>query len=78
LILKNEINSLREKYKDFSPQFQVFTYDIKNIFYVAEYVEYFEYFPINIKNPKNIFRNIKNFLNFLFIVKKSDLVVFGG
>ena len=78
LILKNEINSLREKYKDFSPQFQVFTYDIKNIFYLAWDIEYFEYFPINIKNPKNIFRNLKNLFNFLFVIKKSDLVVFGG
>lgn len=77
LILKNEIIALREKYKDFSPQFQVFTYDIKNIFYSADDVEYVEYFPINIKNLKNILRNIKNFLNFIFIVKKSDLVVFG-
>ena len=78
LILKNEINSLREKYKDFSPKFQVFTYDIKNIFYSADDIEYFEYFPINIKNPKNIFRNIKNFWIFLSVIKKSDLVVFGG
>lgn len=77
LILKNEIIALREKYSEFSPKFQVFTYDIKNIFYVAWDVEYFEYFPINIKNPKNILRNIKNFWIFLFVINKSDLVVFG-
>ena len=77
LILKNEVSILRERYKDKSHKFIVFTYDIKNPFYTANDVEYKEYFPIESKKIKNIFRNIRNFFVFLAIVIKSDLIVIG-
>ncbi|MDQ7008667.1 MAG: polysaccharide pyruvyl transferase family protein [Candidatus Gracilibacteria bacterium] len=84
LILKNEIKILEEKYskklnidkKDII--FNIFTYDLKNNFYISDNVEYIEYFPIDIKKIKNIFRNIFNFLNFLKITIQSDLVFIGG
>jgi len=81
LILKNEIKILEEKYSSIfnthkkNIEFSVFTYDLKNKFYIAENIEYIEYFPIDFKNPKNIFRNLKNFFKFLSIVIKSDLIV---
>lgn len=48
LILKNEIQLLREKYGK-KTKFRVFTYDLEDIFYQDETVEYLEYFPIWIK-----------------------------
>jgi polysaccharide pyruvyl transferase WcaK-like protein len=75
LILKNEIELLREKYNSNSINFKVFTYDTENIFFEDSFIEYLEYFPIWIKNPKNILRNIKNFINFSRIIKSSDKVV---
>lgn len=88
LILKNEVNILRERYNTSpkpSPQgegvatkdikFVVFSYDPKNPFYKSSDIVYKEYFPIWSKNPKNIFRNIKNFFSFLGVVIKSDLIV---
>lgn len=77
LILKNEIQLLREKYGK-KTKFRVFTYDLEDIFYQDETVEYLEYFPIWIKNPKNIFRNLKNYYNFIKTVKWADKIVFGG
>ena len=77
LILKNEIQILREEYKSNKPRFIVFTYDLNNIFYESEDIEYKEYFPIWIKNPKNIFKNINNFFIFLSVVFKSNLIVIG-
>lgn len=77
LILKNEIQTFRELYKDQSPQFQVFSYDTKNIFYVNDEIKYFEYFPIDIKKWRNFLRNVKNFFTFLKIIKNSDKVIFG-
>lgn len=75
LILKNEIKKLKTMYWE-NTIFNVFTYDIKDIFCNIENTNYFEYFPIWIKNPKNIFKNIKNYFNFIKIIKRSDLVVF--
>jgi len=81
LILKNEIKILKSKYsklKNISESeifFNVFTYDLEDIFYISENVKYIEYFPINIKKITNIFRNIKNFINFIKITIKSDLIV---
>lgn len=75
LILKNEIELLREKYNSNNINFKVFTYDTKNIFFDDSFVEYAEYFPIWIKNPKNILRNIKNFIAFSKTIKWADKVV---
>lgn len=77
LILKNEIQLLREKYGK-KTKFKVFTYDLEDIFYQDEAVEYLEYFPIWIKNPKNIFRNMKNYFGFIKTVKWADKVVIWG
>jgi hypothetical protein len=46
LILKNEIELLREKYNSNSINFKVFTYDLVDIFFEDSFVEYAEYFPI--------------------------------
>ncbi|MDD5213474.1 MAG: polysaccharide pyruvyl transferase family protein [Candidatus Gracilibacteria bacterium] len=78
LILKNEIELLREKYNSNFINFKVFTYDTENLFFEDSFVEYREYFPIGIKNPRNILRNIKNFITFSKIIKSSDKVVIGG
>ena len=75
LILKNEIKFLRKKYNN--PKFIVFSYDIKNPFYVSLDIEYKEYFPIWLNKSKNLIRNIKNFFIFLWVVLKSDLIVIG-
>jgi len=75
LILKNEIEIFRARYHDKNPKFIVFTYDIENIFYIAEDVVYFEYFPIDSKKIANIPRNIANFFRFLWTTIKSDLIV---
>jgi len=77
LILKNEIEILREEYKTKNPRFIVFSYDLENIFYEVEDIDYREYFPIWFKNPKNILKNIFNFFVFLKFVIKSDLIVIG-
>ena len=77
LILKNEINLLKQKYEWQNLKFQVFTYDLNDKFVVWEDIEYFEYFPVWIKNPKNLIRNIKNFINFIKVVKNSSKIVFG-
>jgi hypothetical protein len=55
--------------------FKVFTYDLKDNFYILNNLEYLEYFPINIKKIRNIFRNISNFYVFIKTVIKSDLIV---
>ena len=84
LILKNEIKILENKYSSIfniskkDIEFNIFTYDIKNVFYYSNNVRYVEYFPINIKKIKNIFRNIKNLFNFIKIIKKSDLIIIWG
>lgn len=75
LILKNEINILKQKYW-LQTKFRVFTYDINNIFYIDENVDYFEYFPIWIRKISNIFRNLRNFKNSILSIYYSDLVVF--
>ena len=77
LILKNEIQILREEYKSKKPRFIVFTYDLNNIFYESEDIEYKEYFPIGLKDKKNIWRNIRNFFVFLNVVFESKLIVIG-
>lgn len=77
LILKNEIQLLKEKYGSDS-EFKVFTYDVNNIFYTDKNIEYWEYFPIWIRNPKNLWRNIKNYYHFIKTIKWSDRVVIGG
>lgn len=77
LILKNEIQILREKY-GIDTKFKVFTYDVNNIFYTDKNLEYLEYFPIWIKNPKNIFRNAKNYYHFIKTIKWCDKVIIGG
>jgi len=77
LILKNEIEILRQRYSEKNPKFIVFSYDIKNPFYTSEDTEYKEYFPIWSKNLKNIFRNVINFFIFLYVSLKSDLIVIG-
>ncbi len=77
LILKNEIELLREKYNSNSINFKVFTYDLGDKFVEDSFVEYAEYFPIGIKNPKNIFRNLKNFVSFSKTLKWADKVVIG-
>ena len=74
LILKNEIEILRQRYSEKNPKFIVFSYDIKNPFYTSEDTEYKEYFPIWSKNLKNIFRNVINFFIFLYVSLKSDLI----
>ncbi len=75
LILKNEINILKKKYKSKNPRFIVFSYDTKNIFFSSKNVKYKEYFPIELNNPKNLFKNIKNFLVFLYETITSSLIV---
>jgi len=81
LILKNEIKILENKYsKIFNISekeifFKVFTYDLKDNFYISDNIEYLEYFPIDFKKIKNIFRNIFNFYIFIKVVIKSDLIV---
>jgi polysaccharide pyruvyl transferase WcaK-like protein len=78
LILKNEIKILEDRYSNSineNVEFKVFTYDLKDNFYVAKNVEYIEYFPINIKKIKNIFKNILNFLTFIKIIIGSDLII---
>lgn len=77
LILKNEIELLREKYNSNSINFKVFTYDLSDKFVEDSFVEYREYFPIWIKNPKNILRNIKNFIAFSKTLKWADKIVIG-
>ncbi|NDK08734.1 hypothetical protein EOM39_05850 [Candidatus Gracilibacteria bacterium] len=85
LILKNEIKlfenealgTINQKTnKKFS--FRVFTYDIKNIFYLKENIKYLEYFPIGIREKRNILRNFKNLLNLFKTVIWSDIIVIGG
>ncbi len=76
LILKNEIQLLREKYGK-KTKFKVFTYDVEDIFYQDGEVEYLEYFPIWMRKPKNIFRNLKNYYSFIKTVKWADSVVIG-
>ncbi|MDD4151397.1 MAG: polysaccharide pyruvyl transferase family protein [Candidatus Gracilibacteria bacterium] len=78
LILKNEIELLREKYNSNSINFKVFTYDLEYKFFEDSFVEYAEYFPIGIKNPKNLFRNLKNFIAFSKTLKWADKVIIGG
>lgn len=75
LILKNEIQIFKKKYWE-DTIFNVFTYDLDNIFYNEKNINYLEYAPIWIKNPRNILRNIKNFFKLIKTIKKSDLVVF--
>ena len=77
LILKNEIQLLKEKYWK-NTKFKVFTYDLDDIFYTDSNVEYWEYFPIWIRNPKNILRNLKNYYHFIKTIKWCDKVVIGG
>lgn len=85
LILKNEIKlfenealwTINQKTnKKFS--FRVFTYDIKNIFYLKENIKYLEYFPIWIREKRNILRNFKNLLNLFKTVIWSDIIVIWG
>ena len=76
LILKNEIQLLREEFWE-DTQFQVASYDPKNPFFQDENTDYFEYFPIWIRNPKNIARNIKNLWSFIASIIWSDIVVIG-
>lgn len=89
LILKNEIKILENvefkakkldliniNWQLLNPNsFRVFTYDIKNPFFVKENVKYLEYFPIWIKNKKNILKNLKNFISFIKTIFWSDLIV---
>lgn len=75
LILKNEIELLREKYNSNFINFKVFTYDLEYKFFEDSFVEYAEYFPIWIKNPKNLFRNLKNFIAFSKTLKWADKVI---
>lgn len=77
LILKNEIQLLKEKY-GIDTQFKVFTYDLADIFYTDKNIKYLEYFPIWIRNPKNLWRNIKNYYHFIKTIKWCDKVVIGG
>lgn len=74
LILKNEINLLNKKYP-FDNHFRVFSYDIKNPFFISENIEYIEYFPIWIKKIWNLFRNIKNYYNFIKTIKWAEKVI---
>ena len=74
LILKNEINILKQKYWE-TTKFKVFTYDKNNIFFKDKNIEYINYFPIWIKNIKNIFFNLKNLVIFLKTIIESDLIV---
>ena len=76
LILKNEIELLREEFST-DTHFKVATYDVQNPLFQMPWVSYFEYFPIALKNPKNILRNMKNFLKFLRVLWWSDRVVIG-
>lgn len=77
LILKNEIRLLEKRYENtpWDLKFIVFTYDIKNPFYIRENILYKEYYPIWMRNVFNIFRNIRNYFSFVNTIKKSDLVV---
>ena len=77
LILKNEIQLLREEFWE-DTQFRVASYDIKNPFFEDEGIFYFEYFPIAFRNPKNILKNTKNLLAFLRNIIWSDIVVIWG
>lgn len=76
LILKNEIKLLEQEFSG-KNNFRVFSYDIKNPFFVAPNISYLEYFPIDSKKPKNLFRNIKNTLRFFSTLLWSDIVVIG-
>lgn len=76
LILKNEIQLLKKEFVE-NTRFRVFTYDIRNPFFLDRQVDYLEYFPIASRNPKNIFRNTKNFGSFLSTLLWSDIVVIG-
>lgn len=77
LILKNEIALLKQEF-GLSSSFRVFSYDLKNPFYIDPQVRYREYFPIWIKNPKNILRNTINYFGFINTLLWSDIVVIGG
>ena len=83
LILKNEIELLREEFGTGTLEvpvpinFKVASYDPKNPVFEIHNTQYFEYFPIASKKLKNIFRNIKNFIVFLRVIIWSDIVVIG-
>jgi polysaccharide pyruvyl transferase WcaK-like protein len=74
LILKNEIQLLRERYGQ-DTVFRVFSYDVENSFFEDESISYIEYFPVGIKDIHNLGRNIKNATSFFMTLLWSDLVV---
>lgn len=74
LIVKNEVKILEKEYWE-NTSFTIFTYDLKNPFFIQDNIIYREYFPIGIREKKNIFKNLKNFFSFIDIIKKSDLIV---
>jgi polysaccharide pyruvyl transferase WcaK-like protein len=78
LILKNEISILKNKYKKTTNEninFNVFTYDISDLFYKKDYINYLEYFPIWIRKPNNIYKNFKNFTILIKTIISSDLII---
>jgi len=76
LILKNEIELLREEFWT-ETIFRVASYNPTNPLFEIENTQYFEYFPLGIKQVKNIFKNIKNFFKFIAVIIWSDRVLIG-
>ena len=77
LILKNEIALFKEKYHKDDICFQIFSYDVDNIFFKKNNINYLEYFPIDSKKISNLFRNFKNFVLFIKTIISSSVVVIG-
>ena len=77
LILKNTITHYKNRFIKESPDFHVFSYDIKNPFFTSPEIQFHEYFPIGLKRIWWIWRNIKNYDTFVNTIKNSDLVVIG-